>query len=54
LEGERSVGERGGEVVEALALDRGEDRAGWGRDGVVTGGNGRPEAGEPEPDSVLA
>jgi hypothetical protein len=43
LEGECSVGERGGEVVEAFALDRGEDRAVRGLDGVVAGGNGRAD-----------
>jgi hypothetical protein len=39
LERESPVGKRRGEVVEALALDRGEDRAVWVLDGVVAGGN---------------
>src|SRR6266545_6962118 len=43
LEADRSVGERGREVVEALALDRGEDRPVWAADRVVAGGNGCPD-----------
>jgi hypothetical protein len=41
LEGEGAVGERAGEVVEALALDGGEQPPIRGVDGVVAGGNGR-------------
>jgi hypothetical protein len=41
LEGEGAVGERAGEVVEALALDGGEQPPISGVDGVVPGGNGR-------------
>ena len=42
LEGERSVGERGGEVLQALALDGGKHGAVGCLDCVVAGGNGRP------------
>ena len=41
LEGEGAVGERAGEVVEALALNGGEQPPIRGVDGVVAGGNGR-------------
>ncbi len=43
LEGERSVGERGGEVVEAFALDRGEHAPVWGGDRVVARRDRRPD-----------
>jgi hypothetical protein len=41
LEGERAVGQRRGEVVEALALDGREQPPIIGVDGVVAGGDGR-------------
>ena len=41
LEGEGAVGERAGEVVEALALDGGEQPPIGGVDCVVAGGDGR-------------
>src|SRR6266536_3674982 len=42
LEGECPVGECGGEVVEALPLDRGEQVPIGRVDGVIDGGDGRP------------
>lgn len=41
LKGERAVRECRGEVVEALPLDRGEERSVWCVDGVVAGADGR-------------
>ncbi len=43
LEGEGSIGQGGGEVVEALALDRCEQPAVRGVDGVIAGGDGRSD-----------
>ena len=40
LEGEGAVGEGGGEVVEAFALDGGEQPSVRGVDGVIAGGDG--------------
>jgi hypothetical protein len=45
LEGEGAVGERRREVVEALALDGGEEPPIGGVDGVVAGGDGRAAGG---------
>src|SRR6266542_3315022 len=42
LEGEGAVGQSGGEVLQALALDRGEQRTLLGPDRVVTGGERDP------------